>query len=292
MKRILVATDFSTRSDRALRRAMLIARRRAASLSLVHVVDDDQPAELIEAQRRAAAELLDRIARTTCAEDDVPADVTVTTGDAFAAILQAAEEKDADLIVVGPHRRQLLDMFVGTTAERTIRRSRRPVLMANSLPSGPHARALLAVDLDAASRTAVEAARRLGLIDRIETIVLHLFDAPALGMMRRGLAPPEEIDQYLGGELRRARAELDAFLAGAGIEGVPTLLRPHGQSPASAILDCADEQEADLIVVGTNQRDGLRRFILGSVAQQVLLDARPDVLVVPHARPDAEAARR
>ena len=51
MRTILVATDFSERSDRALRRATLFARAQGAKLVLVHGVDDDQPDRL--AKQRA-----------------------------------------------------------------------------------------------------------------------------------------------------------------------------------------------------------------------------------------------
>ena len=47
MKTILVATDFSPRSDRALRRAILIARRQGATLVLAHVIDDDRQERLV-----------------------------------------------------------------------------------------------------------------------------------------------------------------------------------------------------------------------------------------------------
>lgn len=43
MQRIVAATDFSSRSDRAVRRAGLLAREFDAQLTLLHVVDDDQP---------------------------------------------------------------------------------------------------------------------------------------------------------------------------------------------------------------------------------------------------------
>ena len=59
MDRILVATDFSTRSDRALRRATLIAKQVDAALTLIHVVDIDQPERLIASDRSAASALLD-----------------------------------------------------------------------------------------------------------------------------------------------------------------------------------------------------------------------------------------
>ncbi|HEX8641345.1 MAG TPA: universal stress protein [Allosphingosinicella sp.] len=50
MDRILVATHFSPRSDRALQRAVLIAQRTRAAITLVHVVDADRPDRLIAAE--------------------------------------------------------------------------------------------------------------------------------------------------------------------------------------------------------------------------------------------------
>ena len=55
---ILVATDFSTRSQRALRRAGLLARERRAKLTLVHVLEDDHPRTLVGLERRGASKFL------------------------------------------------------------------------------------------------------------------------------------------------------------------------------------------------------------------------------------------
>lgn len=281
MNRILVATDFSTRSDRALRRAVLIAGQTGAGLTLLHVVDDDQPAYLIDPQQAAAQHLLDRTARTISETDGIEAEVLVSRGDPFAGILRSADEVNPDLIVIGPHRRQLLDAFVGTTAERTIRRSRRPVLMANAVPAAHYRSCLIAVDFDETSRLAAEAAVRLGLTKQAETTVLHLFDAPALGMMKRSMEVPEAIDHYVLGEERRARTRLSAFLDGIGLEHPRPVLKPDEGATSAAILACAAEHDIDLVVVGTNQRRGLKRFLLGSVVRELLFEARSDVLVVP-----------
>jgi nucleotide-binding universal stress UspA family protein len=281
MKNILVATDFSTRSDRALRRAVLIAARNKATLTLVHVVDDDQPTHLINRQKQAAQEILAQAAATITEFDYVTTGSVVTEGDAFAGILQTADQLKPDLIIVGPHRRQFLDTFTGTTAERTIRRSQRPVLMANAMPSAPYAHPLFAVDMDEASRTAANAALGFGLFSGTDAIALHLFDAPAVGMMQRAMEVPDAIDHYVDSVERRARAEVQSFLTTCGLERLPLLLRPLQGGAASGIRACADEQNADLIVMGTNQRKGFERFFLGSVAQAVLLDARQDVLIVP-----------
>ena len=58
MQRLLCATDFSERSDRALRRAVLVARAEKAELDLVHVVDDDRPKRLVDHEATDAWALL------------------------------------------------------------------------------------------------------------------------------------------------------------------------------------------------------------------------------------------
>ena len=54
MKKLLLATDLSARSDRALERSLSLARERGADLTVVHVVEGDLPPALAEAQNRAA----------------------------------------------------------------------------------------------------------------------------------------------------------------------------------------------------------------------------------------------
>lgn len=281
MSCILVATDLSTRSDRALRRAVLLAGAHNATLTLGHVIDDDRPAYLVESERNATSTLLDETARTVTQTDQVTADVAITTGEASAGILQIADDINADIVVLGSHRRQLLDGFVGTTAERIIRRSQRPVLMANAMPLSLYQRSLLAVDFDDASRTAIDCAQRFGILERTQVTALHLFDAPASGMMKRAMQMPEAIDNYLGSQKSEARNKLDSFLSAIELRSAHRLVEHDRGSAARMILTCAEEQGADLIVMGTNQRKGVGRLLLGSVAQNVLLDAECDVLVVP-----------
>ncbi len=48
MRTIMFATDFSERSDRALRRAVILAPAHGAALEIVHVVDDDQPRRIVD----------------------------------------------------------------------------------------------------------------------------------------------------------------------------------------------------------------------------------------------------
>src|ERR1051325_11646265 len=72
----------------------------------------------------------------------------VITGDPFDGILRTAGSIGADLIVMGAHRRQLLlDIFVGTTIERVIRKGPFPVLMVNNEAQRSYENVVAPVDM-------------------------------------------------------------------------------------------------------------------------------------------------
>jgi len=282
MSGIVVATDFSTRSDRAIRRAVLLAKGRGSPLTLVHVVDDDQPAGIIASEVAAASALLDEQARSLREHDGVECDPRIVRGDPFAGIAAAVEDCDAELLVIGPHRRQVLrDIFVGTTAERTIRASRRPVLMANGVPAGAHRHTLIAVDLSPGSADAVRAAIGLGFAEHTAVSVLHVFDAPGIGPVAGAALTARQAADYLAGEERPAGEALARFLAEVGLAPDVRLLKPGATAAASVILATAQSVSADLVVVGTRGRTGMGKLLLGSVAEAVMGAADVDVMAVP-----------
>jgi universal stress protein E len=130
---ILAATDFSTRSNRALRQAGLLAQPDRTQLHVVHVVDDDQPQELVRMEMREAERVLAEQMDAMPELRALQARPMVVTGDPFDGILRVAADIKPDLIVMGSHRKQLLlDIFVGTTIERVIRTGPVPVLMVNN----------------------------------------------------------------------------------------------------------------------------------------------------------------
>lgn len=280
MERILVPTDFSERSDRGLRRATLLAKRFGASLHLLHVVDPDRPQRIVQAEREAAAELLAEQARTLREVDGLESRSSVALGDPFSAIAAFAEEAEADLVVLGPHRtRPFQDMFVGTTAERTIRASRRPVLMALGVPAGEYRRILVATDLSTGSAEAAEAPARLGLGRMAGISVVNILPADAGRILAGGStgaggadADPQE---------QQASQALARFVEGLSYRPLAQSARRETTSVAAAIRLEAHTIGADLIVSGTSTRPGLERMFLGSVAAAILRTSDRDVLVVP-----------
>lgn len=282
MQRVLVATDFSTRSDRALRRGGLLARQVSAELILVHVVDDDQPRRLIEAEQHEATALLQELCRTVREIDGIACESRVVLGDAFQGLTRTADETGADLLIIGPHRRQVLrDTFIGTTAERTIRTSRKPVLMANGIPAGPYRKILLATDLSETSLIAARSAKQLGLLDAAEVVALHVLDFPEAGPVFRASMTVTEFETYIAEAAKRASGELEAFTRDVGIVAARRVITPTEESTEMAINNYAKIAKVDLIVVGTHGRSGIEKWLLGRVAERVCGNSEVDVLAVP-----------
>lgn len=285
MKHIMVATDFSERSDRALRRATLLAKQTGASITLVTAVDEDKPRHLVDEEKREAEVLLRAMSATVRDVDGVPCEARVALAEPSQAIIQAANEAGPDLLVIGPHRRQLFrDIFVGTTAERTIRNAPCPVLMVNATPAGPYRHVLLTTDLSDGSRDAMTSYVELHLADQLPLSMLYVFDVPMLRLALSSGITEREKRQSIEDEWRKASISLSTFLASMPLQNVNSLLRYEEKAANHEILAEAAEVPADLIVLATHGRRGFEKLLLGSVTEKVLRDSSIDVLAIPPQR--------
>jgi nucleotide-binding universal stress UspA family protein len=82
--------------------------------------------------------------------------------------------------------------------------------------------------------------------------------------------------------VRRLEAELESAAARLAEEGLSYEVRTfdRGRLPSEDLLEVADDVDADLIVIGLRRRSTLGKFILGSNAQRILMDANRAVLAV------------
>lgn len=137
LKRILVPVDFSDCAAKALQYALPFARQFGATLLVTHVIQPYIPipemtgvdVELIEAQMREAAERELKVVRQAL-PGDVVSEQVLRIGHPQTEIIRAAQELNADLIIVATHGRSgLAHVFLGSTAERVIRHAGCPVLV-------------------------------------------------------------------------------------------------------------------------------------------------------------------
>lgn len=117
----------------------------------------------------------------------------------------------------------------------------------------------------------------LGLGAGARSSVLTVFDAPALRLAMSDSMGKEGLKDYLNDLRTDARQSLAAFTARLGIEQAEKIVRPEETTVANEILKAAEELKADLIVVATQGKGAVARMVLGSVAGQVLKDAKCDV---------------
>jgi nucleotide-binding universal stress UspA family protein len=283
--KILAATDFSTRSQRAVRRAGLLARESGAELALTHVVDDDRPSGMVQLERKEAERMLAEQIGTIPQLQGVACHPLVVEGDPFEGILRAAAASGADLLVMGAHRKHLLrDVFVGTTVERVIRTGPRPVLMVNAEADQPYRVAFAAVNRSKHSVNAIRVAQALGWTGHVQLILIHAFSAIAKGKMKVVGISQTEIDEHVAAERRRVTGELTKFLSSSKIDAARGLLRVEEGEPFDVISRAVHEGKPDVLLIGTRGRSGLLKLLLGSVTEQVLRRLDVDILAVPPQR--------
>lgn len=138
IRTIVAAVDFSPHSAAVVEAAVMLAKQFGAKVRLVHAYDIPIPLVspyevaipepyLEETRRIAAEKLAALVARVT--KEGVAVDSQLTEVPAAAAIVRAAEESKADLVVIGTRGHTgLKHLLLGSVAERTVRLAPCPVL--------------------------------------------------------------------------------------------------------------------------------------------------------------------
>ena len=279
MKRIIVATDLSERSDRAIDRAILLAKTHSARLTVLHVIDDDLPVSVAETQKQSAAQSLREHLASIPGARDLDTDLEVGFGKDWSKILQQADTEQSELIILGLHRESDLgSLFRGTTVERVVRNGDTPVLVVKNRSTRDYQTIVVGVDFSVYSRRALEFALSFSKNARIHLV--HAYEIPFKGFLPSAETHAElrKRDETLFRQM--IDQEVAVFLAGLDaergrIETVVSEGDPH--SVVNAQIAALD---ADLLVLGTHGRTGVARAFLGSVAEGFLTDPPVDVVAV------------
>jgi nucleotide-binding universal stress UspA family protein len=268
---LLVATDFSARSERALSRALELAQ--GGRLTVLHVMKPELPDDLAQLWRKGAQEYLDKRLGDGAASDSADVEGVVVTGDAFGAIIGEAVRRRAGLIVIGaPASRGYADMFVGTTSERVIRFSNTPVLMVRREAAGPYRRILSAFDGSEGSVRALKAA--MAIAPKAEFRIVHAWRPPqtSVGDAETARSTIERENENLKPLIHKAAT--DALSSAEGSLAVDMI----EDNPFVALRN--QTGSADLLVLGTHSKGRLATTLsIGSLARHLLAEAACDVLV-------------
>ena len=306
--RILCPIDFSPFSQRALARAVLVARWFEARITVLHVVlpsiwagspeaiaSSDLLGDALLAQRQEAASLIDRLIASYRAEG-VAFDPRIEDGDASRQITDAAWELAADLVVMGTHGHGGFQrLLLGSVTDKVLRRAPCPVLIVGRSATveneGPlFRRVLCAVDLTDASKQTLEIALSLAKENMARVTLLHVLEnVPGHAGPERYRRLPE-IVRIREEMLKEAEAHLRRSVPPEAHALCSVSERVEEGTPWREVLRVADAQDSDLIVMGAHSSGALDRAFFGSTVNQVVREARCPVLVARERAARVEAS--
>ncbi len=143
---------------------------------------------------------------------------------------------------------------------------------------GLFSKILIPVDGSRYSLNAVRLGGRMALFHGAEVFLLHVVDSEVLEQLcRADKGRCAEIEAEMEAEARGLLEDMGRELTGLGIADAESLLKKG--VPYDVILDVADELGIDLIVMGKLGRRGIKRILLGSVAERVIEFSRCPVLL-------------
>jgi len=266
LDRVLVATDGSDYSAGAIRTGVALAKARGARLiGLSIALYNPEYSTLVpnlgeEAEKRAQEALQSFVAE---AGPDAQTQ-TLEASDPYLGILAGAREQQADLIVIGRRgKRGLARMMVGDATARVVGGAGCAVLVAPRAARLWEKQLLLATDGSPCSEAAAGAAGHLAKASKLPVAVVSVVTASQNDARRR--------------EAQEAVAATVARLAAMGVTAEGRVLEGR---PDEAIVKAAEEAGADLIVMGSHGRTGLKKVLLGSVVERVIGQTPCPVLVV------------
>lgn len=296
IRTILVPLDGSAFAERALPVAAAFARKLGASLHLVSVHDpasgfiDPSTAavasvELDQEIRTAQQEYLDQQAGAAAAQG-LPVVHGLRTGEAAAELARYAEAESIDLVVMTTHGRGGVSrLWLGSVADRMVRRSARPILLLRPDAAGSLDELLadVLVPLDGS----VRAESVLGLVTDLaaDAGTLHLINVvrPPFAF----IPPPGPGVEYPESE----PVQRGALYAYRYLRRLARPLREAGRKvateakvaadPAAEILAYVARHRIGLVAIATHGRGGLDRWMMGSVADKIVRAGTAAVLVVP-----------
>jgi nucleotide-binding universal stress UspA family protein len=277
IKHIIVGSDLSERSQRAFERAAQLSRDGRATLAVLHVVEGGLVAGVRERRHAVAEEYLREELAKLPEANRSGVRFSVETGEPFAVIIEQARERGADLIVVGePGKKGLKELFVGTTTERVVRHSDRPVLIVKQPTTNAYRRVLVAADFSEGASRALEAAFQVA--PGAEFLQVHAWQIPPVGF---GSLEAAERAMAQENELLRKRLERQAqdHLLALASPARPPRIEMVAGNPFFVIRDAIASFQPDLLAMGTHARSGVAIAMVGSLAREFLVEAPCDVLV-------------
>jgi nucleotide-binding universal stress UspA family protein len=294
-KHILVPLDGSKLAESVLPIAAFLAQKLKAPVTLLHIIEQDAPAEVHRDRHLTnSAEAEAYLAETaknsfsprikvdwhvhTAAVVDVPRSI----------VDHSADEFQPDLILLCAHGNSgMHDFFYGNIAQQVATASGTPVLLIKPVEASTEftlSRILVPLDTESVHDKAIPVAKELAKACKAQLDLLCVI--PTLGTLAgeqaaSGNLMPTTTTAYLDIAEEIAQEHFQAHLAEFQKAGFPATAEIARGDPASVIVKTAETNGANLIIFGTHGHSGLQAFWNRSVAASVARKTQIPLLLIP-----------
>jgi len=290
IRTVVAAVDFSENSKSALGMALDLAKQNSARLLVVHAIDRHLVSDLAKAIKVSVEEMVQHITgqcrdRFAAWVADLPdgssVELTVLAGVPLDSLLKFAMEHKADLVVAGVtgdgHHHSL-----GSIALRLARQVPSKVLLVRGLETPRIEKVVAAIDFSEMSAEVLRQAARVAQLYDAKVTVVHSFDPPWKKL--HYMAPtPQARPEYIEAYRKTLQDELESLVTACDEFAKETEVRLSLREESTAwegTCEEAQEQDADLVIIGTRGRSRLRYVLLGSTTEHVLEHTDASVLAV------------
>jgi nucleotide-binding universal stress UspA family protein len=290
IKKILVAIDFSQKSDLAFAEAINLAKTNNAEITLLHVMERKKEDELVDrilskilpeslwlSTKEYYSSLLQAKIEVATKQKIKINQVVFNNGNPAKRIIQYTKKHKFDLLVIGAHGKySLRDTFIGTTAEYLVEKTKCPVLIIKIRGKNDYKNILLPVDFSNASKKAVQFGQ--ALFPRASFELYHVGGHEYVDLVNKDLSHSKRselkkaIFSYLDNEMKKFLKLMKRKKTSYHFDfGYPSL----------SIIKEAKKNNVDLLIMGT-QGHGKKHYLeIGSVARAVLHEVNKNILFIP-----------
>ncbi len=262
---ILVPTDFSEVANNALGHALKIADVYNNEITLINIQDEGGIFGLfgnhdkMELVKEAVNTRMDKvIAEAKEKYPNVKINKRIEVGKIYKVITEIAEEENYDSIVMGTNGASGLQQIIGSNASRVINYAKVPVVVVKEQPMGQagYQNIVLPIDLSRESRQKVTWA--IHLAKKFNSTIHVIYENTT----------NEEFKNRIFAAVNQTQDILEQNNANYIVRGLDQDKYPD--SFAEDTLAYANEIQADLIMIMSQQEKGFSEFLLGSYAQQIV----------------------
>lgn len=294
IKKIIWATDGSKESQEALKYVVFLARIFHSEIIGVHVLLKPELLSyktelqdwMVKVEENMAS-MLNSISNEL-ASQGVNFRGVILKGEVNKEIVRYARRKKADLIAMGKRGHGLIDrMLVGSTTLRVLRESKIPVLAVRQVDGKDHTdirNILVPLDLYEESDSALNYAINLAETINANISVVYVITFSTFYVFTLIPYSTEIPYTLLQDVIKTSSNELANRVEKIKLERATKMEIStevvQGTTPSVAIVDYANSRDIDLIVINTHGRKGVKKLVLGSVAEKVIQESTCPVLAL------------